>query len=70
MKTQLTPSLTICDQYTGINLGGTLRLGAYDCLLKENTKAFEAISRLSLKSAIAIDMNLIINIWIEFKMPA
>ncbi|MCF7924305.1 MAG: CTP synthase [Candidatus Izimaplasma sp.] len=25
------------DQYQGINLGGTLRLGLYNCLLKENT---------------------------------
>ena len=26
------------DQYQGINLGGTLRLGLYDCSLKENSK--------------------------------
>ena len=37
------------DQYTGINLGGTLRLGAYDCLLKENTKAFEAYKQTVIK---------------------
>lgn len=37
------------DQYTGINLGGTLRLGAYDCLLKENTKAFEAYKQTIIK---------------------
>ncbi len=30
------------DQYTGIHLGGTMRLGAYDCVVRENTKAFEA----------------------------
>jgi len=30
------------DQYTGIHLGGTMRLGAYDCTVKEGTKAFEA----------------------------
>ena len=36
-------------QYTGINLGGTLRLGAYDCLLKENTKAFEAYKQTVIK---------------------
>jgi len=30
------------DQYTGIHLGGTMRLGAYDCVVKEGTKAFEA----------------------------
>jgi len=30
------------DQYEGINMGGTLRLGLYDCLVKEGTKAFEA----------------------------
>ena len=37
------------DQYTGINLGGTLRLGAYDCLLKENTKAFDAYKQTLIK---------------------
>ena len=37
------------DQYTGINLGGTLRQGAYDCLLKENTKAFEAYKQTVIK---------------------
>lgn len=36
------------DQYTGINLGGTLRLGAYDCF-KENTKAFEAYKQTVIK---------------------
>lgn len=30
------------DQYEGINMGGTLRLGLYDCNVKENTKTFEA----------------------------
>ena len=30
------------DQYNGIHLGGTMRLGAYDCVVKEGTKAFEA----------------------------
>lgn len=30
------------DQYKGIHLGGTMRLGAYDCVIKEGTKAFEA----------------------------
>ena len=30
------------EQYEGIKLGGTLRLGAYECEVKEGTKAFEA----------------------------
>jgi len=30
------------DQYRGIHLGGTMRLGAYDCHIKRGTKAFEA----------------------------
>ncbi len=30
------------DQYKGIKLGGTMRLGAYDCKLKPNTKAYKA----------------------------
>ena len=30
------------DQYTGIDMGGTLRLGLYDCDLVEGTKAFAA----------------------------
>lgn len=29
------------DQYKGINLGGTLRLGAYDCKLKKGTLAYK-----------------------------
>lgn len=29
------------DQYKGIKMGGTLRLGNYDCLVKEGTKAHE-----------------------------
>ncbi len=29
------------DQYKGIKMGGTMRLGEYDCVLKEGTKAFE-----------------------------
>ncbi|HOI46753.1 MAG TPA: CTP synthase [Bacilli bacterium] len=30
------------DQYEGINIGGTLRLGLYDCIIKPGTKAYEA----------------------------
>lgn len=30
------------NQYQGIDMGGSLRLGAYECMIKENTKAFEA----------------------------
>lgn len=30
------------EQYQGIHLGGTLRLGEYDCQLKEGTKSFKA----------------------------
>lgn len=30
------------DQYKGIHLGGTMRLGAYDCQVVPGTKAFEA----------------------------
>jgi CTP synthase len=33
------------DQYKGIHLGGTMRLGAYDCVVKEGTKAFEAYGK-------------------------
>lgn len=29
------------DQYKGIKMGGTMRLGEYDCRIKEGTKAFE-----------------------------
>lgn len=29
------------DQYAGIKMGGTMRLGAYDCKISEGTKAFE-----------------------------
>lgn len=30
------------DQYNGISMGGTLRLGLFDCYIKEGTKAFAA----------------------------
>ena len=30
------------DQYRGINFGGTMRMGLYDCKLKTGTKAYEA----------------------------
>ncbi len=30
------------DQYDGINMGGTLRLGLYDCHLEEGSKVYEA----------------------------
>lgn len=30
------------DQYRGIKLGGTMRLGAYQCKIKSGTKAYEA----------------------------
>ena len=30
------------DQYQGIKMGGTLRLGLYDCDIKKNTKTYEA----------------------------
>lgn len=30
------------DQYKGIRLGGTMRLGAYDCTVRKGTKAYEA----------------------------
>ena len=33
------------DQYKGIHLGGTMRLGAYDCVVKKGTKAFEAYAQ-------------------------
>jgi CTP synthase len=37
------------DQYEGINLGGTLRLGEYDCQLITNTKSYEAYQVDSIK---------------------
>ncbi len=33
------------DQYKGIHLGGTMRLGAYDCRVKKGTKAYEAYQK-------------------------
>lgn len=33
------------EQYKGIHMGGTLRLGLYDCVIKENTKAYEAYNK-------------------------
>ncbi|MDD5605630.1 MAG: CTP synthase, partial [Dehalococcoidales bacterium] len=37
------------DQYTGINLGGTMRLGAYDCDIKEKTLAYEVYNSKKIK---------------------
>ena len=37
------------DQYEGINMGGTLRLGLYDCYIKEGTKAFDAYGSTNIK---------------------
>ena len=37
------------DQYEGINMGGTLRLGLYDCTVKEDTKTFEAYKTTEIK---------------------
>ena len=37
------------NQYTGIDMGGTLRLGLYDCNLLENTKVFDAYKSLAIK---------------------
>ena len=37
------------DQYEGIKMGGTLRLGLYDCYIKEGTKAFDAYQAVNVK---------------------
>lgn len=37
------------NQYEGIHLGGTLRLGLYDCELEENTKSIDAYGQKSIK---------------------
>ncbi|MGL4372894.1 MAG: CTP synthase [Turicibacter sp.] len=37
------------DQYEGIKMGGTLRLGLYDCYVKEGTKAFDAYQSVNVK---------------------
>lgn len=36
------------DQYTGINIGGTLRLGAYDCTLVKNTLAHQLYNEINI----------------------
>ena len=37
------------DQYEGINMGGTLRLGLYNCKVKKNTMAFKAYGKTMIK---------------------
>ncbi|MDY4724004.1 MAG: CTP synthase [Bacilli bacterium] len=37
------------DQYKGIKLGGTMRLGSYDCIIEEGTKAYEAYKQTEIK---------------------
>ena len=44
------PVIDILDnQYEGINMGGTLRLGLYDCHLKENTKTIDLYQKTDIK---------------------
>ena len=37
------------DQYTGINMGGTLRLGLYDCHIDKSSKTYEAYGKEDIK---------------------
>lgn len=37
------------DQYTGINMGGTLRLGLYDCHIDKSSKTYEAYNKEDIK---------------------
>ena len=37
------------NQYSGIDMGGTLRLGLYDCNIKENTKVYSAYKAKDIK---------------------
>ena len=37
------------EQYKGIELGGTLRLGLYDCIIKENTKTYGVYQKTAIK---------------------
>ncbi|MBO7080337.1 MAG: gamma-glutamyl-gamma-aminobutyrate hydrolase family protein, partial [Bacilli bacterium] len=37
------------DQYAGINMGGTLRLGLYDCHLKEDSLVYKAYGKSDIK---------------------
>ena len=46
---EATWSTYLPDQYEGIKMGGTLRLGLYDCYVKEGTKAYEAYQSVNVK---------------------
>ncbi len=54
-STELDPETThpiidfLKDQYEGIEMGGTLRLGLYDCHITEDTKTFRAYNSLDIK---------------------
>jgi CTP synthase len=37
------------NQYKGINLGGTMRIGSYDCTVKKNTLAYKAYKETNIK---------------------
>lgn len=39
----------LANQYEGIDMGGTLRLGLYDCHIAENTKTYEAYKNTDIK---------------------
>lgn len=54
-STEIDPTTThpiidyLPDQYQGINLGGTLRLGLYDCQIEKDTKTFKAYQNTLIK---------------------
>lgn len=54
-STELNPETThpiidyLPNQYEGINMGGTLRLGLYDCHIEDNTKTAKAYGKLDIK---------------------
>lgn len=53
------------EQKNVTNMGGSMRLGAYDCILKKGSKAYERMDRHTSRSAIDIVLNLIANIVIS-----
>ena len=58
------------EQKSITNMGGTMRLGAYECILQKGSKAYEAYGTEHIQERHAIAMNLITSIKRSMKLPA
>ncbi len=70
MKKTLHNVIDIMEEQKSItNMGGTMRLGAYECVLQEGSKAFENMVQNIFRSVIATDTNLTMPTKPNMKQP-